>query len=427
VSINAPLSPDPSPARGEGNCVGEWRSALTTPEQKPFSIANLQLGFAQAGIRKAERKDVLVMQLPDTASTAAVFTQNRFCAAPVQIAQQHIAMQQPRALIINTGCANAGTGTRGLEDAKHTCQAVAESMQLQLEQVLPFSTGVIGEHLPMARLLAGIPACQKSFSQHHWIEAAHTIMTTDTRAKWVSVEFDWCGQPAHITGISKGAGMICPNMATMLGFVATDLTIAPDLLQTLLNNANHVSFNRITIDGDTSTNDACVLIAAGSHASPTVTAQQLPLLQPYITQVLTQLAQAIVRDGEGATKFISIQVQGGNSEVDCDAVARTIAHSPLVKTALYAEDANWGRILAAIGRAPITELAIDQVSIDINQLPIVRHGQIAADYNETKVSAELKNTDIDLSIQLGQGNAQATVWTCDLSHDYVSINADYRS
>lgn len=407
--------------------AGDWRSAVTTPEQPPFAISQLLLGCTDAGIRKANRKDLLIIQLPASSQTAAVFTQNKFCAAPVHIAKQHLALAQPRALIINTGCANAGTGAQGLLDAEQTCQAVAHQLCVEKAQVLPFSTGVIGEHLPLSRLIDGLPGCQHNFSEQNWLDAAHSIMTTDTRAKWVSVKFDWFGQPAHITGISKGAGMICPNMATMLGFVATDLTIEKALLEHLLQQAVQVSFNRITIDGDTSTNDACVFIATGTHASTQVTAEQIPQLQAYITEVMTQLAQAIVRDGEGATKFISIHVSGADSEGDCDAVARSIAHSPLVKTALYAEDANWGRILAAIGRAPITNLVIDQVCIQINQLPIVQNGQKAPDYNETQLSAALKNSDLQLNISLGHGKASATVWTCDLSHDYVSINADYRS
>lgn len=407
--------------------AGEWRSEQTTPTLTPFTISQLQLGFAEAGIRKANRKDLLIIQLPTDSHTAAVFTQNRFCAAPVHLAKQHLALTNTRALIINTGCANAGTGKQGLLDAKKTCQTVAEQLQIEATQVLPFSTGVIGEHLPMSRLIAGLSTCQQHLSESHWIEAAHSIMTTDTRPKWASVKFDWCGQPAHITGISKGAGMICPNMATMLGFIATDLAVEKDLLQQLLEQAVKVSFNRISIDGDTSTNDACVLMATGTHPSTKVTFEQKHRLQAYITEVMIQLAQAIVRDGEGATKFVSIQVKGGDSENDCDAVARSIAHSPLVKTALYAEDANWGRILAAIGRAPISKLMIDQVSIKINQLPIVQNGQKASEYNETQLSAELKNRDIALEIKLGPGNTQATMWTCDLSHEYVSINADYRS
>lgn len=407
--------------------AGEWRSARSTPTQPPFTINQLQLGFAEAGIRKANRKDLLIIHLPAGSQTAAVFTQNRFCAAPVDVAKRHLALTNTRALIINTGCANAGTGEQGLLDAEETCQAVAAQLKIESSQVLPFSTGVIGEHLPLSRIIAGLPACQQNFAESHWLEAAHSIMTTDTHPKWVSVQFDWFGQAAHITGISKGAGMICPNMATMLGFVATDLTVEKNLLQQLLAEAVKVSFNRITIDGDTSTNDACVLIATGTHPSPTVTAEQLPLLQEYVTQVMTQLAQAIVRDGEGATKFISIHVSGADHEDDCDAVARSIAHSPLVKTALYAEDANWGRILAAIGRAPISNLMIDQVCIQINQLPIVQNGQKAAEYNESQLSAALKNSDLLLDITLGHGSATATVWTCDLSHEYVSINADYRS
>lgn len=419
--------PTVTPTKRMAKLAGDWRSELTTPEQVPFSIAQLQLGFAEAGIRKTNRKDLLIIQLPENSTTAAAFTQNRFCAAPVQIAQQHLAQTSPRALIINTGCANAGTGAQGLIDAEQTCQAVAAQLHLQAEQVLPFSTGVIGEALPMPRVIAGLVTCQQNFSEQHWREAAHSIMTTDSRAKWVSVKFDWLGQPAHITGISKGAGMICPNMATMLGFVATDLCIAKNLLQQLLDQAVKVSFNRITIDGDTSTNDACILIATGTNSAEPVTTQQLHHLQHYINEVMIQLAQAIVRDGEGATKFISIQVKGGISEQDCDAVARSIAHSPLVKTALYAEDANWGRILAAIGRAPIETLVIDQVSININKLPIVQNGQKSPDYNEALLSAALKNVDLDLEIMLGQGKAKTTVWTCDLSHEYVSINAEYRS
>lgn len=400
---------------------------LSLPEFYP--IAGVRIGVASAGIKKPGRKDLVIFELAPTTQVAAVFTRNAFCAAPVRIARAHLQAAETRYLVINTGNANAGTGQQGEADARTTCSALAELAGVKAEQVLPFSTGVIGEPLPMPRLLAALPQGMDVLDAAHWAEAAQGIMTTDTLPKGASVRCDIHGQPVHISGIAKGAGMIKPNMATMLGFIATDAQISQALLQQLLTDAVNASFNRITIDGDTSTNDACVLVATGHSAVVTAEdGEALTIFAQALQQVMVQLAQAIVRDGEGATKFATIQVQGAATESEALEAAFTIAHSPLVKTALYASDANWGRILAALGRAPgLEDLDISRVSLHLNDVLLAEQGGRAASYTEAAGAAVMQEAEITIRVHLGRGQAQETVWTCDFSHDYVSINADYRS
>lgn len=400
---------------------------LSLPEFYP--IAGVRIGVASAGIKKPGRKDLVIFELAPTTQVAAVFTRNAFCAAPVRIARAHLQAAETRYLVINTGNANAGTGQQGEADARTTCSALAELAGVKAEQVLPFSTGVIGEPLPMPRLLAALPQGMDVLDAAHWAEAAQGIMTTDTLPKGASVRCDIHGQPVHISGIAKGAGMIKPNMATMLGFIATDAQISQALLQQLLTDAVNASFNRITIDGDTSTNDACVLVATGHSAVVTAEdGEALTIFAQALQQVMVQLAQAIVRDGEGATKFVTIQVQGAATESEALEAAFTIAHSPLVKTALYASDANWGRILAALGRAPgLEDLDISRVSLHLNDVLLAEQGGRAASYTEAAGAAVMQEAEITIRVHLGRGQAQETVWTCDFSHDYVSINADYRS
>jgi glutamate N-acetyltransferase / amino-acid N-acetyltransferase len=394
-------------------------------------VPGVRIGIAMAGIRKANRKDLTVFELATGSIAAGVFTQNRFCAAPVQVCQQHLAASpEVRALVINTGNANAGTGEDGLVRAHATCVALAQHLNLAPEQVLPFSTGVIMEVLPVDRIQAGLPAALASLAENRWAEAAEAIMTTDTLPKAASRQVHIGGKTVTVTGISKGAGMIRPNMATMLGFMATDAVIAPQALLALLKQAADQSFNRITIDGDTSTNDSFVLMASrqAGHAeiSDLASADGRVLAQAVI-DVARTLAQAIVRDGEGATKFITVQVDGGRTEDECRQVAYAIAHSPLVKTAFYASDPNLGRILAAVGYAGIADL--DQTTIDLflDDVHVARQGGRHPGYREEDGQRVMKQAEITVRVDLHRGPAQATVWTCDFSHDYVSINADYRS
>jgi glutamate N-acetyltransferase / amino-acid N-acetyltransferase len=397
------------------------------PELHP--VAGIRLGTARAGIRKPDRRDLVVVECAPGTRAAAVFTRNRFCAAPVTVAREHLAQSAPRALVINTGFANAGTGADGLADARATCTAAAGLFGCVPQAILPFSTGVIGERLPVERLAAGLPAAIAALGETGWSEAAHGIMTTDTLPKGASRRVPLGGKTVTITGIAKGAGMICPNMATMLAFVATDAAIDGRLLQQSLAAAADASFNRISIDGDTSTNDACVLLATGQSgvvidaAHPDVHA----VFNQTLRDVLAELAQAIVRDGEGATKFITIDVEQGASEAECLEVAQTIAHSPLVKTAFFASDPNWGRILAAIGRARIPRLDVECVSVYLNDVCIVRHGGRAPGYTEAQGLEVMKQAEIRVRVVLGAGSASARLWTCDLSHDYVRINAEYRT
>lgn len=399
----------------------------TLPEFYP--VAGIKLGIASAGIKKPGRKDIVVFELAPGARVAGIFTRNQFCAAPVVISRRHLAESAPRYLLINTGNANAGTGERGMADAMQCCQALAQNTGISAAQVLPFSTGVIGEPLPIDKIVSALPEALAGTAEDRWAEAASGIMTTDTRPKGVSVRIDLDGCPVTISGISKGAGMIRPNMATMLGFIATDARIAPDVLQALAAELGEKSFNRITIDGDTSTNDACMLIASGQYEGPEITADspQLPKLREALRQVYLDLAHAIVRDGEGATKFVTIDVSGAASQQEALDVAYTVAHSPLVKTALFASDPNWGRILAAVGRAGVAELDLNALEIYLGDVCLVRNGGRAEDYSEARGQAVMDQEEITIAIDLKRGAIHETVWTCDFSHDYVTINADYRS
>ncbi len=394
-------------------------------------IAGLRIGVAEAGIRKANRKDLTVFLLDEGAAVAAVFTQNRFCAAPVQVCRTHLEGGQGiRAMVVNTGNANAGTGADGLQRARATCEAVARQLGLQAAQVLPFSTGVIMEPLPVDRIVAGLPAAIADAQGAHWARAAEAIMTTDTLPKAFSTQVQVGGATVSVTGISKGAGMIRPNMATMLGFLATDACIDPALMQPLARDLADRSFNRITIDGDTSTNDSFVVVATQRAAHAPITSWDSvdgQALQAAMASVAQQLAQAIVRDGEGATKFITVRVEGGKTGAECRQVAYAIAHSPLVKTAFFASDPNLGRILAAVGYAGIDDL--DQSSIDLylDGVHVAVQGGRNPDYREEDGQRVMQQSEITVRVLLGRGDAHDTVWTCDLSHDYVTINADYRS
>lgn len=392
-------------------------------------IKGLRIGTACAGIKKQGRKDLVVFELAEGSTTAGVFTLNAFCAAPVQVARQHLQAATPRYFIINTGNANAGTGALGLADAKQTCAAVAELTEVTAQAVLPFSTGVIGEPLPMPRLLAALPQALATLSEAGWADAATGIMTTDTLPKGATASCIINGEKVALSGVAKGAGMIKPNMATMLGFVATDAIIAEPLLKQLLKEATDLSFNRITIDGDTSTNDSCMLVATGQSANVGADdAVAVAAFRDCLVSLMQQLALSIVRDGEGATKFVTIHVEQAASSAEALEAAFTVAHSPLVKTAFYASDANWGRILAAVGRAPgLEDLDVNGVTVYLGDVLLVEQGGRAASYTEAAGAAVMKKEEITLHIQLGRGQIQETVWTCDFSHDYVSINADYRS
>jgi glutamate N-acetyltransferase/amino-acid N-acetyltransferase len=392
-------------------------------------IQGVSLGTTSAGIKKPGRRDLVVMEISPGASCAAVFTQNAFCAAPVILAKRHLQRASPRYLLINTGYANAGTGEQGLADARACCDALAGLTGCSLEEVLPYSTGVIGEPLPVGRIQAGLPEALAHLSAAGWREAAHAIMTTDTVAKGASRQVQVLDQTLTVTGIAKGAGMICPNMATMLAFIATDVGLPPPLLQHCLESAVTESFNRITVDGDTSTNDACVLIATGQGTLRigSVDHPAYPVLRQAVSEVCTELAQAIIRDGEGATKFITIVVQQGANPQECDAVAYAIAHSPLVKTAFFAGDPNWGRILAAIGRSGLAQLDVGGVSVYLDEVCVVRNGARAPGYEEAQGQAVMGRPEVTVRIKLGRGMHSARVWTCDLSYDYVRINAEYRS
>ncbi|WP_251978988.1 bifunctional glutamate N-acetyltransferase/amino-acid acetyltransferase ArgJ [Salinicola avicenniae] len=389
-------------------------------------IEGVRLGSAMAGIKKPDRRDLVVIEIPDGAAVAATFTRNAFCAAPVHVARDHLGQAAPRYLLVNTGNANAGTGARGQQDAERCCQALAELAGVSGQQVLPFSTGVIGEPLPVERIAAGLPQAFAALDERHWASAAEGILTTDTRPKGATTQVELSGGTVTINGISKGSGMIQPNMATMLGFVACDATVEPAKLQAWLRDAVKVSFNSITVDSDTSTNDACTLIATGRGASVT-TADDEARFREALTRVLTELAQAIIRDAEGATKFVTLAVEEAGSVEEARAVAFTVAHSPLVKTAIYASDANWGRILAAVGRAPVANLDVERIVIDLGDVRLVEHGGRAESYTEDAGSRVMAQEEIIIRIRLGRGEEAATVWTSDLSHDYVSINADYRS
>jgi glutamate N-acetyltransferase/amino-acid N-acetyltransferase len=393
-------------------------------------VPGLQLGYAQAGIKKPGRKDLLVLKLAPGASVAGVFTTNRFCAAPVQVAKQHLAGTQPIvALVVNTGNANAGTGEAGLTSANATCAALAKLLGCEANQILPFSTGVILEPLPLEKLVAGLPAAIANLNEDNWLDAAEAIMTTDTQPKAASRVVTIAGKRVTMTGISKGAGMIKPNMATMLGFMACDAKIPQPVLQTLVKQAADASFNCITIDGDTSTNDSFMLIATGAgelEIADTASTDYHALAEAVIG-LSQELAQMIVRDGEGATKFITVRVEQGRDVEECRKIAYAIGHSPLVKTAFFASDPNLGRILAAIGYAGVNDLDVNQINLYLDDVWVAKQGGRHPDYQEHDGQRVMKQSEITVRVTLARGEAAATIWTCDLSHDYVSINADYRS
>ena len=405
---------------------------LSSPQAADLhAVPGVRIGVAEAGVRKAHRKDLTVFLLDEGTSVAGVFTQNRFCAAPVQVCREHLAAGQGiRAMVVNTGNANAGTGADGLARARATCVALAGRLGLAPQQVLPFSTGVIREPLPVERIEAGLPAAIADAQPGHWARAAEGIMTTDTLPKAFSTQVVIGGATVRITGISKGAGMIRPNMATMLGFLATDAAIAPELLQPLVRSLADGSFNRVTIDGDTSTNDSFVLMAthqAGHAPITSLDSGEGRALQAALLGVAQKLAQAIVRDGEGATKFITVHVEGGKTTAECRQVAYAIAHSPLVKTAFYASDPNLGRILAAVGYAGIEDLDQTRIELHLDDVLVATQGGRNPAYREEDGQRVMQQSEITVRVGLGRGEAHDTVWTCDLSHDYVSINADYRS
>ena len=394
-------------------------------------VSGVKIGVVEAGVRKANRKDVTVMLIDEGSSVAGVFTQNRFCAAPVQMCQEHLAKNIGiRAILINTGNANAGTGDDGLARARSTCVALAQHLDISPAQVLPLSTGVIMEPLPNDRIEAALPAAIKDAQPAHWGKAAEGIMTTDTLPKAFSEKVVIAGKIVTVTGISKGAGMIRPNMATMLGFVATDAAVPQALMQQLAKDLADQSFNRVTIDGDTSTNDSFIIIATNKvalYADLTAASSEFDALKAAMLRVSQKLAQAIVRDGEGATKFITVKITGGKAQEECTKVAYAIAHSPLVKTAFFASDPNLGRILAAVGYAGIGDLDQTKIALNLDDVAIVRDGGRLATYKEEDGARVMKQSEITVHVDLGRGSAEDTVWTCDFSYDYVKINADYRS
>jgi glutamate N-acetyltransferase/amino-acid N-acetyltransferase len=408
---------------------------LTPPDPKRLlAVKGMRLGTAEAGIRKAHRKDLLVMTLEKGARVAGVFTQNRFCAAPVVVARQHLSMVDPdasiRALVVNTGNANAGTGKQGISAARQTCNELASHLGCSSAQVLPFSTGVIMEPLPVEKIAAGLPACLAEAREDNWLAAAQAIMTTDTVPKAASRRFRVGSSDITVTGIAKGAGMIHPNMATLLGFVATDAKITLPLARAMVAQAANRSFNCITVDGDTSTNDAFMLLATGAADMPEIgdaKGAEYAALFENVLSVAAELAQAIVRDGEGATKFITVRVEGGRREEECRMVARAIARSPLVKTAFFASDPNLGRILAAVGNAGIADMAVDRVNLYLDDVLVAEGGGLSGAYREADGARIMKQAEITVRVLLNRGNASATLWTCDLSHDYVTINAEYRT
>jgi glutamate N-acetyltransferase/amino-acid N-acetyltransferase len=394
-------------------------------------VPGVELGIASAGIKKPGRKDVLVMRLAHDSEVVGVFTQNRFCAAPVIVCQEHLHGEAGiRALLVNTGNANAGTGADGLARARATCAALAEQLGFKPEQMLPFSTGVILEPLPADKIIAALPAAIADLKPANWADAAQAIMTTDIVAKAASRRVTLDGVDFAVTGIAKGSGMIHPNMATMLSYVATDAPVSCEALEAILRHAVNKSFNCITVDGDTSTNDSCILIATGVTQAPVIMDDgdpRFPALRDAITQVMIQLAQAIVRDGEGATKFMAIRVEGGRDEAECKQVAYAVARSPLVKTAFFASDPNLGRILAAVGYAGLADLDVDGVKLWLGEVLVAENGGRSPAYREEDGRRVMAAPEIDVRIHLGRGGAEATVWTCDFSYDYVKINAEYRT
>ncbi len=396
-----------------------------------LSVPGVELGIASAGIKKPGRKDVLVMRLAHDSEVVGVFTQNRFCAAPVTVCKEHLHGDDGiRALVVNTGNANAGTGEDGLRRARETCAAVAENLNLKPQQVLPFSTGVILEPLPHDKIIAALPAAFADLKAANWAAAAEAIMTTDIVAKATSRKVAMNGQDFALTGIAKGSGMIHPNMATMLSFVATDAPVSCEALEAILRYAVNKSFNCITVDGDTSTNDSCILIATGATEAPVIMDDgdpRFPTLRDAVTEVMIQLAQAIVRDGEGATKFMAIRVEGGRDEAECKQIAYAVAKSPLVKTAFFASDPNLGRILAAVGYAGVADLDVDKIKLWLGGVMVAENGGRSPSYQEAEGQRVMAAPEIEVRLHLGRGDAVATVWTCDFSYDYVKINAEYRT
>ncbi|MDE0155555.1 MAG: bifunctional glutamate N-acetyltransferase/amino-acid acetyltransferase ArgJ [Gammaproteobacteria bacterium] len=384
-------------------------------------VDGIRLAAGSAGIYGKPRDDLALFEICDGAGTSAVFTRNRFCAAPVTVARDHLKRGPARYFLVNAGNANAGTGARGVDDAMQVCAALADRAGCAPEAVLPFSTGVIGEYLPVDNICRALPGLVGNLADDAWPDCARAVMTTDTRPKGCSVQFAVGEETVTVTGIAKGAGMIKPDMATMLAFVATDAAVSQGALDRMLKTAADQSFNRICVDGDTSTNDACVLIATGKRAAA------YEQLEAIVTEVCIELAREIVRDAEGATKFVTIRVENAGSEAECAAIAEAVSTSPLVKTALFASDPNWGRILAAVGRSGTGELDINRVSLYLDDVCVVRNGTRAGDYTEEKGTAAMQKDEIGIRIDLNKGNASACYWTCDLSHDYVTINAEYRT
>ncbi len=408
---------------------------LTAPQASALlPVRGIQLGYTEAHIRKAQRKDLLVIRLAEGSAVAGVFTQNQFCAAPVTLCKAHLAhsaqaKQGIRALLVNTGCANAGTGEQGMQAAQQTCSGLANLLGLATEQVLPFSTGVILEPLPLDKVMQGLPAAIANLREDNWLAAAEAIMTTDIVAKATSRRLLIEGQPVTITGMSKGSGMIHPNMATMLGYIATDAVVSQAALDAIIHYAVNRSFNCITVDGDTSTNDSLILMASqqAGHTEITENSPHFMALRDAMTEVAVELAQAIVRDGEGATKFMTVQVEGGRDEAECRKVAYAIAHSPLIKTAFFASDPNLGRILAAIGYAGVDQLDVSKLKLYLGDVLVAEKGGRASAYLEEQGAAIMQEAEILVRVDLARGGASCTVWTCDFSYDYVKINADYRS
>ncbi len=394
------------------------------------AIKGLKLGVAKAGIKYPDRADLAIMLLCEGATVAGVFTQNAYAAAPVDICRQHLSEGSIRALVVNSGNANACTGNEGTRAALRSCEALAKLTNATAEEVLPFSTGVIGELLPIDKIEAALPDAVTTASDDRWADFAGAIMTTDTRPKGASASFEWEGNMIHVSGVSKGSGMINPNMATMLAYVATDAAVSADILSELSLLAANKSFNRITIDGDTSTNDSSMLIATGAASAPKITDKNNPLyekLEAAVIEVNQSLAQQIVEDGEGATKFVTVEVNGGNDEKECFDVAYAIAHSPLVKTAMFAADPNWGRIVAAIGYAGVESLDASKVRVWLDDVAIVEGGGKAASYREEDGQRVFDQERFTIKVDLGRGDAAELLWTTDLSHEYIRINAEYRS
>ena len=404
---------------------------LTAPQAASLlPISGIELGFAEAHIRKPNRKDVLVVKLAEGATVAGVFTLNKFSAAPVILCKQYLSQKAGiRALLVNTGCANAGTGEDGLNRAKQSCEALADLLGVNTNQILPFSTGVILEPLPVDKVIAGMPVAIDNLKEDNWLNAAEAIMTTDIVAKGVSKQIMVEGKKVTITGISKGSGMIHPNMATMLGYIGTDAAISQTALESIIQYAVNKSFNCITVDGDTSTNDSLILMATGkvNNAQIAEDSAEFEVIRDALTEVAVELAQAIVRDGEGATKFMTVRVEGGKTEAECRKVAYAIAHSPLIKTAFFASDPNLGRILAAIGYAGVDDLNVNNMELYLGHVLVAEKGGRAAGYREEQGAAIMQESDILVRVVLNRGKSDVTIWTCDFSYDYVKINADYRS